>query len=457
MRSLVVREHARIRRWTGVGAAPTDEWPHQLEATLFDRLKRYDQRGRAESERVFTWGDGTAQAGHWVGVIQLPGLEVEILPKVDGDESGAAPDKARKDANTQTRQNILYMLSVAGDVPLRSRDLARLTSRRAPLSETLAAIFADRLLTELLRGPERAYVTREENLRQFKGKLLVSGQIRHNVANRERFYCRFEELRDDTPMNRIFRASCRYLLDATHSPATQDSLRHCLLLLDEVSDVVTHDAAFDQVPFTRQNERFADVFRFCRLILSGRSPTVEAGKSRSFSLLFNMDVVFERFIAGFLQQRVMHTLEGLTLFPQARRHQEHLLAESDRGVMPLKPDLLIEDSAKRRLVIDTKWKRLDVGKWRSGAAGADLYQLYAYTRRYAARRSILLYPKAAGLQPRDLTVLGTDNTPSGEEIWLRFVDLHRNLHEEAGRVALANWLRQLIVDGLSDPHEAVAA
>ena len=68
-----------------------------------------------------------------------------------------------------------------------------------------------------------------------------------------------------------------------------------------------------------------------------------------------------------------------------------------------------------------------------------------------------LRSEAAGLQPRDLTVLGTDNTPPGEQIWLRFVDLHRNLHEEAGRVALANWLRQLIVDGLSEPAEAVAA
>ena len=121
----------------------------------------------------------------------------------------------------QARSNLLYMLSVAGQVPVRERDVARLASRKASLSETLAAIFADRLRRELLRGPERAYIRREENLRQFKGKLLIAQQALHNAAHRERFFCRFDEFSEDTLMNRIFRAACQVLLDATHTPSTQ--------------------------------------------------------------------------------------------------------------------------------------------------------------------------------------------------------------------------------------------
>ena len=145
------------------------------------------------------------------------------------------------------------MLAVAGDVPVRSRDVARLASRQAPLSETLAAIFADRLLGELLRGPERAYLQREENLRRFKGKLLISQQTLKNAAHRERFFCRFDEFCDDTVMNRIFRAACRVLLETTRTPSTQDLLRHCLLVLDQVEDVVIHDELFDRVTLTRQS------------------------------------------------------------------------------------------------------------------------------------------------------------------------------------------------------------
>ncbi len=442
MRRVVVREHTRIVRWSGEGPAPEGSGKVHLERRLYDRLKRFDQVQRKEADRVFAWGDGSAKAQQWIGVIQVPGLQVEILPKIDG-----LGDEPASDAGHEARRNVLYMLAVAGDVPVRSRDVARLASRRAPLSETLAAIFADRLLSELLRGPERAYLSRIENLRCFKGKLIVSKQVQHNAAHRERFVCRFDEFCEDTVMNRIFRAACRFLLDATRTPATQDLLKHSLLLLDRVSDIVVHDELFEQVAITRQNERFADVFRFCRLILAGRSPTVQAGDGRSFSLLFDMNQVFERFIAAFMRIRVIPQLDGHQLFPQARRRQRHLMACEDRGVLPLKPDLLIEAADGRRLIIDTKWKRLTEGKRRGGVSGADLYQLYAYTRRYGSTQSILLYPHASGVVTRDFDVIDPHGEHSGERVCVRFVSLHRDLHVEAERVALADELTLLVNEG----------
>ena len=450
MRRLVIREHARVVRWSQDGAAPKRDAQVCLEHRLYDRLRRFDQRQREEVDRVFSWGDGSARAQQWVGVIQVPGLQVEVLPKVDAGGS----DEAEAETH-EARRNLLYMLAVAGDVPVRSREIARLSSRKAPLSETLAAIFADRLLGELLRGPERAYVQREENLRRFKGKLLIGEQSRRNPAHRERFFCRFEEFLDDTLMNRIFRAACRVLLDSTRTPSTQDALRHCLLLLDQVEDVAIHDQLFDQVALTRQNERFADVFRFCRLILQGRSPTVRAGDTRSFSLLFDMNHVFERFVASFLQSRVMPRFADYELFPQARRRQRHLMTCESRGVLPLRPDLLIEASDGRRLVMDTKWKRLSEGRARGGVGSSDLYQLHAYTARYGCLRSVLLYPLASGLVPRDFDVINSEGKRSGEQVSVRFVDLHRDLHLESERKALADELTGLIEEGFEPADETV--
>ena len=451
MRRLVVREHAHIIRWGGDGDPPRGTGKVHLERRLYERLKRFDQAQRPEADRVFAWGDGKAKALQWIGVIQVAGLQVEILPKIDGLSEDSAADEGQ-----EARRNVLYMLAVAGDVPVRSRDVARLANRRAPLSETLAAIFADRLLSELLRGPERAYLSRMENLRCFKGKLVISRQMQHNAAHRERFYCRFDELCEDTVMNRIFRAACRLLLDATHTPATQDLLRHCLLLLDGVSNIFVHDALFDRVVINRQNERFADVLRFCRLILAGRSPTVQAGDVRSFSLLFDMNQVFERFIAGFMRSRVMPLLEGHQLFPQARQRQRHLMVCEDRGALPLRPDLLFEAPDGRRLVIDTKWKRLSEGKTRGGVTGPDLYQLFAYTRRYGSTTSILLYPHAAGVKCRDFDVIDPVGQRSGERVCVRFVSLHRNLHQEAERVALTDELTEIVTEGLNTPTPGFA-
>ena len=430
MKRLVVHEHTSIIRWDEKGARPSSL---HLERRLYDRLKRFDQHGRPESKRVFSWGDDSTRTTQWVGVIQMPGLQVEVLPKVDEAD------------DDQVRRNLLYMLAVAGQVPVRDRDIARLASRKAPLSETLAAIFADRLRRELLRGPERAYMRREENLRRFKGKLLVAQQTLRNAAHRERFFCRFDEFSEDTLMNRIFRAACRVLLDSTHTPSTQDRLRHCLLLLDDVEDVFVHDELFDQITITRQNERFADVLRFCRLILQERSPTVRSGSERSFSLLFDMNRVFEDFVAAFLKKQVITHLDGYRLYPQAKNQRLHLMKSTSggQGVLPLRPDLLIE-AGSQRFVLDTKWKQLSGEGARGGVGTDDLYQLYAYTRRYECRRSVLLYPQVNGAKCRDFAIVDTS-----KQVGVRFVNLRRDLHERSERDALACELTHIVKEGIT--------
>jgi 5-methylcytosine-specific restriction enzyme subunit McrC len=447
LKHLVVTEHTWIER--RVGVAPTSDADHAcLEAHLYDRIRAFDRVDRDEQDRIFEWSDGYCRSTQWVGVIQVPGVQIEILPKIDAlvDPSDAS---SAEEARVGSRRNLLYMLSVSGDVPVRNRDVARLAQRRAPLSETLAAIFADRLRRELLLGPERAYREHEGNLRSFKGKLSIARQTLHNAAHRERFYCRFDEFTDDTLMNRIFKAACRALLMITSTPATQDALRQCLLLLDGVSDVEVRDADFTLITISRQNQRFEDVLRFCRLILAGRSPTIEAGGARSFSLLFDMNAVFERFVAALLCRYVAPRIEGLLVHPQAVRHQRNLMECEGKGILRLKPDLLV-DLAERRLVLDTKWKLLAPTKrGRGGVADADLYQLYAYGRRYASPQSVLLYPHVPGLEARDFEVLDAAGTPSGERISIRHVRLHRNLYAEGEREKLVSELEEIVHAGLN--------
>lgn len=453
MRRVVVTEHARIERH----ADPASAGPgcERLAHRHYDRLRSFDRVDREERDRVFEWSDGYARTTQWVGVVQVPGLQVEILPKIDAlvghEEVGLEA------AQYEARRNLLYMLSVSGDVPVRSRDVARLAVRRAPLSETLASIFADRLRQELLRGLERGYLEREGNLRSFKGKLALGSQVLHNAAHRERFYCRFDEFSDDTLMNRIFRASCRVLLEVTRLPATQDTLRQCLLLLDGVSDVEIQDAEFDLVSINRQNERFEDLVSFSRLLLSGQSPTVQAGVTRTFSLLFDMNKVFERFVAAFLGRYVVPGLDGVRVFPQAAQHRLHLLESDGAGVLRLEPDLLVE-GPDSRLVMDTKWKLLaPTQRGRGGVSEADLYQLFAYTRRFGCKRSVLLYPYTLGLKPRDFDIVDATGAHSGERVAVRHVRLHRNLHEESERRALAAELEAVVREGLLLAPAGVAA
>jgi 5-methylcytosine-specific restriction enzyme subunit McrC len=246
-------------------------------------------------------------------------------------------------------------------------------------------------------------------------------------------------------MNRIFRACSRVLLDLTNQPATQDTIRHFLLLLDGVSDVTVQDAEFDRISINRQNERFEDLIRFCRLLLSGATPTVQAGATRTFSLLFDMNKVFERFIAAFVQRHVAPKVEGLRVYRQAAGHSRYLMVSAGSGVLRLAPDLLMEHSG-RRLVIDTKWKLLTTGRARSRIADADLYQLFAYTRRFGAARSVLLYPHVPGAGPLDFDVLD-EHGQFGPKVLVRHARLHRDFANEAERQQFTEELESIIREG----------
>lgn len=454
MKRLVVKEHTRVERVTRKTVPSDDETNVRLDSRLYERLRAFDRKNGEDGSAVFDWADGYFRTTQWVGVVNVAGLQVEILPKVDVPFEGTGSLDEHEDY--QTRRNLLFMLAVGGNVPVRNRDMARLAVRKAPLSETLIAIFAGRLKEELLRGPERNYVEQEANLRCFKGKLHVGKHVLLNAAHRERFCCRYDEFLDDTLMNRIFKASCHVLLAVTRTPATQDVLRQCVLLLDSVTDTEIQDADFSLIGLNRQNERFEDLLNFCRLLLSGRSPTAQAGENKTFSLLFDMNKVFERFVAAFVKRFVCPRIHGVKVFPQAMRHKRYLLDCNQHGVLRLEPDLLVE-GPDHRLIMDTKWKLLKEGKkGRGGVADGDLYQLHAYTRRYACKRSVLLYPFTKGLEPRDFDVIDGNGDFSGERICVRQVDLHRNLHTENGRTALAEELESILREGLMMASETSA-
>jgi 5-methylcytosine-specific restriction enzyme subunit McrC len=443
MRRVTLRERGRLHRLRPGRNAPHADTADAawLDARRFDRLRDYD-RTRNDGA-VFDWGVEDARAGQWVGVVQVPGLVLELLPKID------APPGHGEDTVDLARDNLLAMLAEAGEIPLRARDLAALSTRRAPLHETLVALFARRMLSELSQGPHRSYVGETDDLRALRGKLLVGRHVARNAARRERFTCAFEEFSVDTALGRVLRATCRTLLDCVSQGGTREALGRCLALLDDVADVPDGRAWFDRVVLDRQSQRFTDLLAFCRLVLEQQTPTSRSGTATTFSLLFDMDRVFEGFVAAFLRRKVMPRFEGVQLRVQGQGARAPLLrTEREQGALYLKPDLLLttRGSGVAEAVLDTKWKRLGAMTQRkqAGLGAADLYQMFAYTRRYDVARSVLLFPWVAGSVERDFHVMGPGDTREGSRICVRFVDLRRSLRRTADREALADDLAEVL-------------
>jgi 5-methylcytosine-specific restriction enzyme subunit McrC len=380
--------------------------------------------------------------GQWVGVLQVPGLQLEILPKTDDRASDAG--NSYVDA---TRRNLMTMLALAGFGPVRARGVADLSLKRANIHDRLVEAFLERVLEELERGPDRQYHTEEGNLPILRGKLVISQQVTRNAAQRHRFFCRHDALTASTPISIRLKQCCRVLLGRSLPESVLAKVRDVLSILDDVPDLAYQHG--EPVPaFNRQNERFEDVYSFACMVLEGQAADVRRGRVETFTLLFDMDKVFERFIAAFVQAEVIPKIDGAVARPQGKGDRRPLFHDphAKRGVLNLKPDLLVERAGKT-LVLDTKWKRLSKSK-AARPSDPDLYQLYAYLHRYDSERATLLYPTRANVNPRDLDALRNREGKKAGTIGVRFVDVSSPLWTPKGKADLAKALMDIISEGL---------
>ncbi len=348
--------------------------------------------------------DRNLKAGQVVGVLAVPGRTVEILPKIDDEDNGAV------------RAALVRMLAVALDLRIAEGDLAALDTQRNDLLELLVRLFAERLLAAVRRGLPRRYVAREEDLRLLRGKLDVTRQITHLAARPDRLACRFDELSEDTPLNRVLKAAVSRLARLARTAANARLLAELAARFEFVGD--SPDPLREPVRLDRTNAAFHDLHRLARLFLEGDWQSTASGRAAGFTLLFPMNVLFEKFVGRCLQRALARQPVRVRL--QARGC--HALTGADgQSLFALRPDAVIEkakdathEKAKGAVVLDTKWKELDPDKDKEtlGVAQSDVYQMLAYAQSYRASHLILLYPWTGKLPPegraREWTVAGTD-------------------------------------------------
>ena len=389
----------------------------------------------SNKSRIFDWRHNEVWARNYVGVIQVPGLSLEILPKIDKDKA-----KADEQEILLAQHNLLYMLSFTRKLPFEERDLASLKLQKLqklPLLEVLIRLFANRLLEELRRGVDHAYVHREENLPRVKGKILMNRHVLINAAHRERFYVGFDEFLDDTPLNRILKATSRRLVSVSTDTETQRLLMETTAIFDEVCDISPDAHHFDRVHLHRNNERFQTLLDFCRIVWQEQSPNPSAGDRRTFSLLFPMEKLFEEFIARFIYRHADDLgLRRNDICIQSDGCSKYLLQEEKSGSPKFKlhPDLLIKSGSQTSLILDTKWKCLksDEEDIKNGVSSADMYQMYAYATRYDSNNVILLYPDTGEVTPKSYCLMGDKD----KRISVVVVNLNRDLKKERKEVLI---------------------
>lgn len=327
---------------------------------------------------VFKYVNGnTLAAQQYVGVFQLGPHTIEVLPKIDG-------------AATEVRRNLVAMLSVALNLDISEGEAALVAKQNHGILEILIRLFCDKLFAQVHRGLVRRYESREGNLAVLRGRLGIAEQIRRNAGNPERLYCRFDEFEEDHPLNQILKAGIRFLLGISRDIRNQQRLAELMLIFEGASDIHRQSLPWSKVVFDRLSDRYKPCFELVKLFLKGTPPDVTGGQAPSFSLFFDMNVLFEEYIGRVA--RKIFTPRGYQVSLQSP--QQHLAFDLHKQcrVFPMKPDVVGKLGGEVAWIMDTKWKSLSLEKAKEGVQQDDLYQMYAYANCYDCSDVILLYP-----------------------------------------------------------------
>lgn len=279
-------EPLTLREWEilpGGEGGPSEHEADRLHA-LAERAAR---RLKLPERAVPTRTRQGLKAGQVVGVLAIPGRSVEILPKIEGE-------------NGTVRKALIHMLAVAHDLPVADGAPAALTTRRRDLLELIARLFAERLLAAVRRGLSRRYVTREDDLRLLRGKLHVARQITHLAARPDRLACRFDELSEDTPLNRLLKAAVSRLRRVVRTEANARLLAELAARFEAVSD--SPHPLREPVRLDRTNVAFHAPHTLARLFFAGEWQSTASGGALGFALLFPMNDPFERFVGKSLRR-----------------------------------------------------------------------------------------------------------------------------------------------------------
>lgn len=381
-----------LLEWESIGYGNDTADSNVIPSHFADRLAKV----AAASPLAGRGGGGVLEHGRHalrargiVGVLVAEGCSLEILPKIDAKDGGGTGQIA------QTRRRLVHMLALAIDIKIDVGQVTQLDWQNETLLEILIRIFSEKLVDALRHGMPRRYVGHEEDLRSLRGRLDVVRQFTRFAVDPSRLACRYDGLSADIALNRIMKAAVVRLARITRSTANLSRLRDLSLAFADIATVPVPALRWADVVLDRTNARWRELLNMAKLLLGERFQTTSSGEGAGFSLLFEMNTLFEEYVG-----RMVTRALSCSHLNVVRQGGKIYCLEGDRGgLFQTRPDILIKHGDKVVQVIDTKWKRIapQIDDRKRGVSQTDVYQMMAYGSLYDCPRLTLLYPHHAGL------------------------------------------------------------
>jgi 5-methylcytosine-specific restriction enzyme subunit McrC len=279
-------------------------------------------------------------------------------------------------------------------LPVKGRQWAR-----HRLVDLLGMAFADAVERGLEDQVIHTYRVNEETSPVLRGRLNLSRQLRGCFHRPHLLECDVDQLDAENPFNDVLKWAATVLSRSTY----QTSLRARLIRLSEILPGNADKSASRRHVHLRPPPQFrvwSEALELARFLATGYALPVGGGVNDGYSLIFNMERVFERFIEVLLRRSLRQFAEG-AFSTESQVWSPYATPSDPQGrQLYCRPDNVVTRQASPVLLVDAKYKMLEeiVGlgdlKQRT-PQGPDVYELIVGMVARKCSAGLLVYPKIA--------------------------------------------------------------
>lgn len=311
----------------------------------------------------------------FVGVVQVDNLTIEILPKIDKNESESS-------ANKQKWQSVLIeMLRVTRKLKVQKVGEASVAKQSIHLLDIYFEWFLNEIQLLLHQGLIKQYYKNTSNVKALKGKLEFSGHLSKNLIHKERFYTTHQVYDKDHLIHQVLGQALNIIASLSKGTYLYSKCKTIQLDFPEVTKIQANESVFLRLPKNRKTAPYETALSIARLIILNYAPNIKNGSEQMLALLFDMNNLWEEYVLVRLKQ-------------VAEENHIKVYGQESKGFwknITIRPDIVLErgeGESKQIYIIDTKWKNIDY----SEPSTHDLRQMYVYNEYWKSEKAILLYP-----------------------------------------------------------------
>jgi len=330
----------------------------------FDAMVKFNE---LHQNKYFTIIHQGIRFGSYVGVIQIGGLTIEILPKADNNEN----------ADKNLWQNVLLnMLKICKKIQVESISETQLKKRYHSILDVYFELYLNEIERLVKKGLIKKYRKNQSNQNALKGKLLFSQNIQHNLVHKERFYCEHQVYDKNHLLHQILYKGL-LVLKTFVNDSLKDKLNRLLFEFQDIENLAIQKKHFDKIIIDRKNNDYQKAINIAKIIILNYSPSLNYGNENLLTLLFDMNTLWEEYIFRILQKHKTEEIE--VSFQNSDKFWEN---------KHIRPDIVLK-TKDETFVIDTKWKIIEA----NNPSDDDLKQMFVYNLHWKAEKTLLIYPK----------------------------------------------------------------